>query len=170
MLWKRTVSKRQFFWTYKIYDKKICSILCSYYLYIWTYGWILLKPGNRKNVVVLLSVDNICFGTNNSIWFPQHRGCRLFFGWFNCLRFAQKNWLHGCHECALYVERSLSKIGFQDQLSLNAGQKYCRMLQGEHSAILLTCIKLQFVIKIFVLSIFEWLLKTGFAVFHPQGQ
>ena len=23
------------------------------------------------------------------------------------------------------------KIGFQDQLSLNAGQKYCRMLQGE---------------------------------------
>ena len=32
------------------------------------------------------------------------------------------------------------KIGFQDQLSLNAGQKYCRMLQGEHSAILLTFI------------------------------
>ena len=25
-----------------------------------------------------------------------------------------------------------------------------------------TCIKLPFVIKIFVLSIFEWLLKTGF--------
>ena len=24
-------------------------------------------------------------------------------------------------------------IGFQDQLSLNAGQKYCRILQGEHS-------------------------------------
>ena len=30
------------------------------------------------------------------------------------------------------------KIGFQYQLSLNAGQKYCRMLQGEHSAIRLT--------------------------------
>ena len=27
------------------------------------------------------------------------------------------------------------KIGLQDQLSFNAGQKYCRMLQGEHSAI-----------------------------------
>ena len=26
---------------------------------------------------------------------------------------------------------------FQDKLSLNAGQKYCRMPQGEHSAILL---------------------------------
>ena len=46
------------------------------------------------------------------------------------------------------------KIGFQDQLSLNICQKYCRMLQGEHSAILLTFIKLPFVIKIFGLSIF----------------
>ena len=55
-----------------------------------------------------------------------------------------------------------SKIGFQDRLSLNAGLKYCRMLQEEHSAILSTFIKLSFVIKIFVLSIFEWLLKTGF--------
>ena len=48
------------------------------------------------------------------------------------------------------------KIGFQTQLSLNAGQKYCRMLQWEHSTILLNFIKLPFVIKIFVLSIFEW--------------
>ena len=48
----------------------------------------------------------------------------------------------------------LPQIGFQDQLSLNAGQKYCRMLQGEHSAVLLTSIKLQIVNKIFVLSIF----------------
>ena len=36
------------------------------------------------------------------------------------------------------------------------------MLQGEHSAILSIFIKLPFVIKIFVLSTFEWLLKTGF--------
>ena len=52
--------------------------------------------------------------------------------------------------------------GFQDQLSLNAGQKYCRMLEGEHSANLSTFIKLQFVIKSFVLSIFECPLQTGF--------
>ena len=58
-----------------------------------------------------------------------------------------------------------TKIGFQDHLSLNDGQKYCRMLQVEHTAILLTFIKLPFVIKIFVLSIFEWLLKTGFNVY-----
>ena len=42
---------------------------------------------------------------------------------------------------------------FQDQLSLNgevnAGQKYCRMLQGEHSAILSTFIQLPFASKIF---------------------
>ena len=57
-----------------------------------------------------------------------------------------------------------TKIGFQGQLSRNAGQKYCRMLHGEHSAIILTFIKLSFVIKIFVLSIFEWSLKTGFTV------
>ena len=56
------------------------------------------------------------------------------------------------------------KIGFQDRLSLNAGQKYCRMLQEEHSAILSTFIKLPFFIKISVLSVFEWPLKTGFTV------
>ena len=38
------------------------------------------------------------------------------------------------------------------------------MLQGEHSAILSTFIKLPSVIEIFVLSIFEWPFKTGFAV------
>ena len=31
-----------------------------------------------------------------------------------------------------------TKIGFQDRLWLNAGRKYCRMLRGEHSAILST--------------------------------
>ena len=69
------------------------------------------------------------------------------------------------------VKRPLSKrpkIGFQDQLSLNTGQKYCRMLQGEHSAILSTFIKLPFVIKIFVFSIFEWQFYTGFTVLPSQ--
>ena len=56
-------------------------------------------------------------------------------------------------------------MGFQYQVTLNAGQKYCRMLQGEHSAILLTFIKLPFSIKTLVLSIFKWPLKTGFTEF-----
>ena len=38
------------------------------------------------------------------------------------------------------------------------------MLQGEHSAILSTFIKLPIVIKIFALSIFVWLFNTGFTV------
>ena len=51
------------------------------------------------------------------------------------------------------VKLPLSKrpnIGFQDQLSLNAGQKYCRMLPSG------AFIKLPIVIKVLVLSIFEW--------------
>ena len=63
-----------------------------------------------------------------------------------------------------------TKIGFQDQLLLNAGQKFCRMLHGEHSAILLAFIKLPFVIKIFVLSIFEWSFNTGLTVFLISSQ
>ena len=35
---------------------------------------------------------------------------------------------------------------------------------AEHNAILSTFIKLSFVIKIFVLSTFEWLFYTGFTV------
>ena len=53
----------------------------------------------------------------------------------------------------------------QDQLSLNAGQKYCRMLPLEHSAILSTFIKPPLVIKIIVLFFLGWLLKTGFTVY-----
>ena len=63
------------------------------------------------------------------------------------------------------VKRPLSKRpknGSQDQLSLNAVEKYCRI--REHSAILSTFIKLPFVIKTFVLSFFEWLFYTGFTV------
>ena len=50
------------------------------------------------------------------------------------------------------------------QNALRGGQKYCRMLQGEHSAILSTFIKLPFTIKTFVLSIFKWPFKTDFTV------
>ena len=65
------------------------------------------------------------------------------------------------------VKRPLSKRKknvFQDRLLLNASQKYCRMLQREHSAILSSFIKLPIVIKTIVLSIFEWPFYTGFTV------
>ena len=66
--------------------------------------------------------------------------------------------------CVKWPLSKRPKFVFQDQLWLNAGQKYCRLLKGEHSAILLTFIKLPFVIKIFVLSIYEWSFYTGFTV------
>ena len=53
----------------------------------------------------------------------------------------------------LSIPLKIQKNVFQDQLLFNAGQKYCIMLQGEHSAILLTFIKLLLVFKIIVLSI-----------------
>ena len=64
-----------------------------------------------------------------------------------------ENWVYrpekGRFRYLSHMHKSLIKC-------IAAGQKYCRMLQGEHSAILSTFIKLPFVIKFFVLSIFEW--------------
>ena len=54
------------------------------------------------------------------------------------------------------------KLVSNTRFPLNACQKYCRLLQGEHSAILLTFITLPFAKNIYFLSIFEWSLKTGY--------
>ena len=65
------------------------------------------------------------------------------------------------------VKQPLSKRpknGIQDRLLLNAGQKCCRMLPLEHSAILSTFMKLPAVINTFILSIFEWQFYKGFTV------
>ena len=73
-----------------------------------------------------------------------------------------------CKYSKIRVKQPLSKrpqIGFQDQLSLNAARKHYRMLQGEHSAMHSTFIRLPFVIKIFlVLSFFERPFYTGFTI------
>ena len=61
-----------------------------------------------------------------------------------------------------------TKIGFQDRLSLKAGQKY-ENAPRDHPAILSTFIKLLFVFEIFVLSIFEWPLMTGFTVYSDNS-
>ena len=76
-----------------------------------------------------------------------------------------QNWIYTTVKPVLSSRsKSRPKLDFQDRLSLNASQKYCRMLQGEHSAIFSIFIKLPYVINIFVLSIFERLLKAGFTV------
>ena len=46
----------------------------------------------------------------------------------------------------------IPKIGFQDQLSLNSGQKYCRILQGEHSAIFSYHLSLRSLFSLFLRS------------------
>ena len=51
--------------------------------------------------------------------------------------------------------KGLKKMVFKTDYCLMQVIKYCRMLQEEHSAIFLTFIKLPFVIKIFILSIFK---------------
>ena len=72
--------------------------------------------------------------------------------------------------CLKQPLKKKTKTGFQDRLSLTAGQEYYRMLQGEHSAILSTFIKLPFVINVFVLSIFEWLFYIGLLYFCFEYQ
>ena len=59
------------------------------------------------------------------------------------------------------------KFVFQDRLSLNAGQKYCRMLNTFDLHLATICLHLS-LLKTFVLSIFEWLLKTGLTVFKSE--
>ena len=58
----------------------------------------------------------------------------------------------------------MTKTGFQDRISLNAGQKYYRVL----FCIISTFIKISFVITIFVLSIFEWPFNTGLTVSYKS--
>ena len=83
------------------------------------------------------------YQTNHS-W---HLGCILY------LHTDTDTCMHICILTADYtVKPVLSGHSKKDQLLFNAGQTYCRMLQGEHSAILSTFIKLPFVIIIFVLS------------------
>ena len=85
----------------------------------------------------------------------------------------KQNTLYHCTADDRYYSKTCVKLplskrpknGFQDQLSLNAGQNFCRMLQLEHSAILSTFTNLPVVNKIFVLSIFAWLFYTDLTVF-----
>ena len=57
------------------------------------------------------------------------------------------------------------KIGFQDQSSLNAGQTYCRMLQGEHSAILSTSLSYHLSLRSLFCLFLSGRFYTGITVF-----
>ena len=54
------------------------------------------------------------------------------------------------------------KLVFNTNYRLMQVKRFAEYSKGEHSTILLVSIKQPFVIKIFVLSIFEWSFYTGF--------
>ena len=58
------------------------------------------------------------------------------------------------------------RLGFKDDNRLMRRSKVLQNAPTEHSAVLLTCIKLLYGFKTFVMSNFEWPLKTGFNVLH----
>ena len=61
-------------------------------------------------------------------------------------------------------------IGFKTEKRLMQGKSTAECFLMEHSALLLTCIKLPHGFKTIVLSIFEWPLKTGFTVYSNAHQ
>ena len=143
--------------------------------------WVLKK--NSLNEMVLLSTQNICWNwwVKRYLQFYTHNLClskpMIYFSatirnLFNVLQNeinylynCPANWLH-CTYSKTCVKRPLSKrpkIGFQTQLFLNAGQTYCRMLQGEHSAILSTSLNYHLSISLCFVYL-EWPLYTGITV------
>ena len=67
----------------------------------------------------------------------------------------------GCQYSKTCLKQPLKKQqnkNLYNEWQLNEGQKDCRMLSLEHSAILLTCIKK------YLVFFFEWPLKTGFTL------
>ena len=84
----------------------------------------------------------------------------------NIVNMKNSRFIITCMYSKTCVKRTLSK---RPQLVFNANYRLMQVksiaeCSKGHSAILFTFIKLQFVIKIFELSIFKWPLKTGFTV------
>ena len=105
--------------------------------------------GGTHNFVGNLMSRLICYIRRVTIFSCQQRICDLLiiFAYCldpdldpNCSTIWKYSWENSLKKVS-WQQKRRPKIGFQDWLSLNAGQKFCRMLQGgEHSAILLTFI------------------------------
>ena len=151
MFWmlKRTVSLRRFFWvptTYVLVGKfsflirTLNSSPVGTFAYCYTVKvpnshlhpyqvWRFVGPDLFSNCLQLFSFGNSSF-----------RDSGIFVIIFFIIIFLE--YIQYGKTCVKRPLPKRPKIGFQDQLSLNVGQKHCRMLQGEHSAILLIFIKL----------------------------
>ena len=77
---------------------------------------------------------------------------------------SMKNVKHIQKNLSWVATKKRPKLVFKANYRLIQVKNIAECSKGEHSAKLSTFIKLTFVIKIFVLSIIEWPLKTGFIV------
>ena len=76
----------------------------------------------------------------------------------------------GCSKnCLKRPLKKKTKIGFQDRLLLNAGQKYCRMLSWSIPQYFRSSLSYHLSSRPLFCLFFEWPLKTDFTVFQgPQ--
>ena len=100
-------------------------------------------------IFLCLSSYGPLYTRKDRVLFKQKKMCHFF-------SFLHKKYSKTCLRRPL---KEKTKIGFQDRLSLNAGQKYCRMLQGEHSATLSTSLSFHLSLR----SLF-CLILSGFTV------
>ena len=66
--------------------------------------------------------------------------------------------------------KRIPKIGLARPITALCRSKVLQNAPREHCAILSTFIKLPFVFKAFILSIFEWLLKTCFTLVQQHSK
>ena len=112
------------------------------------HSWSLVQLGGGHICVHIILVKG-----EGSWGQPSEKQTELGFQMMTPKNWANQN-MNVSKTCVMRPLSKIQKIDFQDQVSLNADQKYCRMLQGEHSAKHLTCIKLPLVIYIFVFVYF----------------
>ena len=113
-----------------------------------------------------------CFFAHQKNRFDRKKLIIIFGGYIVCLSPFNSN---NSKTCLKQPLKRRPKIGFQDRLSLNAGQKYCRMLQKSilkyfrpslsyHLSFrLLFCLYLSG-------SLRQWPLKTGFTALIIQSK
>ena len=71
-----------------------------------------------------------------------------------------------CYIKSIYSQTCLKRPLKKDKIKVLSGSLIeVESIAHEHSAILLTCIKQLQVLKTYILSSFEWLLKTGLTVY-----
>ena len=114
------------------------------------FAWLLMKLSNLDLHVFLCSLRIQCINVIARLnWLVLL--CSICVR--SCFTFTVNPVLNG-------KSKRRPKIGFQDRLSLTVGLKYCRILQYFRPVLSY--------FKAFVLSIFEWLLKTCFTEHVPR--